>query len=311
MSSKQPIIIKKVKKGGGHGHHGGAWKVAYADFVTAMMAFFLLLWLLSSTSKEQKEGIADYFNNPTISLSKDGGGVGFMGGVDFSDQKKNTAPPLTPFTPPFQQPQSAPQQSIEELAEQAAREAENFIKERQERLEAEEAQRLQEAEEERFKDAEDQLRQAIQDVPELKELAASLIIDNTPEGLRIQIVDQDQRSMFPSGSAQMFDYANQLLGMVSKVVSKMPNKIAIGGHTDAVQFRSTSAYNNWDLSADRANASRQALIAAGVPEDHISRVSGHADRELLDKDDPSSARNRRISILLLRDAKDKKAEDQE
>lgn len=290
MSSNQTIIIKKIKKGGGHGHHGGAWKVAYADFVTAMMAFFLLLWLLSSTSKEQKEGIAEYFN-PTIALGKTGGGAGLMGGEAPSEKPMNTDPFSTPFSPIVNQHTANAEKDMEE--------AEDSEKE----MAKASAPSAEELEEQRFQKAAQTLRQAIQEIPELNQLADSLIIDNTPEGLRIQIVDQEKRSMFPSGSAKMFSYANKLMTLVSQVVRQMPNQIAIGGHTDAVPFSSESNYSNWELSADRANASRQALINAGIPEDHISRVSGYADRELLDKEDPASSRNRRISILLLREAK--------
>ena len=267
--AERPIIIKKIKKVSGHGHHGGAWKVAYADFVTAMMAFFLLLWLLSSTSKEQKEGIAEYFNPTLAIVNSTGAGQGFMGGDTQSSQTLNNDATISSVAII---PSSNSQKSSAET------------------------------EEESFEDAKERLRQAIQDVPELKQLAESLIVDTTPEGLRIQIVDQDKKSMFPSGSAEMFGYTKKLIDMVSKVVSDMPNKIALGGHTDAVPF-SSEHYSNWELSADRANASRQALIDAGIQESRISRVSGYADRELLDKENPTSSRNRRITILLLKEAK--------
>lgn len=268
----RPIIIKKIKKVEGHGHHGGAWKVAYADFVTAMMAFFLLLWLLSSTTDEQKQGIAEYFN-PTLALTKAGAGTGVMGGTTPEDGISiSAAGAIAPVVPTT---------SVES--------ANN--------------------DDERFKEAEAALKQAIQDVPELKDLADSLLIDNTPEGMRIQIVDQDRRSMFPSGSSEMFDYTKKLVSLVAQVVTAMPNKIALGGHTDAVPFRSGD-YTNWELSSDRANALRKQLIAEKIPQNRISRVSGYADRELLDKEDPKSSHNRRISILLLREDEEKSAPEE-
>jgi chemotaxis protein MotB len=157
-------------------------------------------------------------------------------------------------------------------------------------------------EEERFEEAAAELRQAIQSTPELAKLAESLIIDRTPEGLRIQIVDQDKYSMFPLGSAAMYDYARKLLAEVAKIVGKLPNRIAVTGHTDSTPYSRSSNYTNWELSTDRALASRRALVESGFPEDRVERVIGKADKEHLFPDEPNSPRNRRISVVLLRDA---------
>ena len=169
--------------------------------------------------------------------------------------------------------------------------------------EAELQKRIEQREEKQFAAAEFALRQAIQDVPELKNLADNLLIDRTPEGLRIQIVDQEKRSMFPLGSAQMVDNAQKLLALVALVVQKLPNKVSITGHTDAAPYAFGRYYTNWELSADRANASRRELVNDGVPADRIEKVVGLADRDPLVADDPRAASNRRISIVLLREAK--------
>ena len=278
----QPIIIKKIKKGGGHGHHGGAWKVAYADFVTAMMAFFLLLWLLNVTTDEQKEGIADYFA-PTFAASDTSGGSGIFGGQSpfESDTKIAAAQPFG-----FVVDKPVGQESSGEPSELSQEDAERLVAD---------------AEEEKFEQAEEELRQAMEDVPGMQELSENLIIERTPEGLRIQIVDQEDKPMFPLGSAKMYERTQKLIGLVAKVIEKLPNKIAIAGHTDATPYRPGATFTNWELSADRANASRRELEKHGIDTSRLFRVSGKAATDLLVPDDPQSARNRRISILLLRE----------
>ncbi|MBI1364270.1 MAG: flagellar motor protein MotB [Proteobacteria bacterium] len=295
-------IIKKIKKGGGHGHHGGAWKVAYADFVTAMMAFFLLLWLLNVTTKEQKQGIAEYFSpKETISVAKAGSGEGVMGGQT-PDHEQSISQSAVPFDMIVTNPTAgdADKEGQEKYAEKGQAE---FSEEQLDEVTKEAI--AADVEEKEFQSAEDELKQAMQKVPELLQLQDSLLIDRTPEGLRIQLVDQEQRSMFNSGSADMEPYAKQLIATVTKVIAKMPNKIAVAGHTDATPYRAGATYTNWELSADRANACRRELLANGLPPERIARVSGRADRELLMADDPKSPRNRRISILLLREHKAK------
>lgn len=343
-----PIIIKKVKKGGGDGHHGGAWKVAYADFVTAMMAFFLLLWLLNVSTDEQKQAISNYFNptHPTIADTRSGSG-GLLGGMSLApdgalvtnvqqitrpmmhETTAKTIEDLDSETPtdeaetedenPYnldedfelkitdkeegivgtEEPEDANDNETEESPEitkleetaDASKISEKAIKEEIEKRETE-----------MFEKAEEELRQAMQSFPELQELAENLIIDQTPEGLRVQIVDQEGKSMFPLGSAQMFDKTTELMQIVSDVMKKLPNKISIRGHTDSVQYRADAEYTNWELSTDRANASRRTMLETGLPAKRIENVVGKADSDHLIPEDPKSPQNRRISIILLRES---------
>ena len=291
------IIIKKIKKGGG-GHHGGAWKVAYADFVTAMMAFFLLLWLLNVSTKEQLDGIADYFTRTSASVATSGAG-GVMGGLNMTTEGSLTSnKQMTATTENRPSDVEEPTRDDIELNKKSKKEVseDSF-----EKLKAQE-------EEKQFQKAMDEIKQAIQDDPSLKELAKNLIVDMTPEGLRIQIVDQQGKSMFPLGSAKMYDETKMLITKVSQVVNQLPQKISVRGHTDGVPYGDAASYDNWNLSADRANASRQALVQAGLDPKRIANVSGKADTEHLFPADPTSPQNRRISIILMRDyPADKKA----
>ena len=287
--SDRPILIKKVKKVVGHGHHGGAWKVAYADFVTAMMAFFLLMWLINTTDPEQKRGIAEYFAPASVSSTTSGSG-GILGGTSLGDDgaqgsgSRSVIEQLAPEAP--DQVEDAGQSS--NLA--AATEAE--LREEIARREAEE-----------FASAAASLRQAMQDMPELAELSRHLIIDQTPEGLRIQLVDQEGRSMFDNNSAQPNERARVLLRAVSRVINQLPNRVTVTGHTSAVAGqRRASAPGDWSLSSSRADASRQILQGAGVDPDRVYQVSGKAGSDPLYPDDPTLAGNRRIAIVLLREA---------
>ena len=279
-----PIIIKKIKKGGHAGHHGGAWKVAYADFVTAMMAFFLLMWLINTTSPEQKRGIADYFAPASVSPTTSGSG-GILGGTSLADSgtrasgSKDIIQALAPEAPPNvtdsgqSQTQSAAQsQGAEQKADDAA-----------------------------LTSAAQSLRQAMQDMPELAELSKQIIVDQTPEGLRIQLVDQEGRSMFEEGSAKPNDRAKVLLLAVAKVVNKLPNRVTIAGHTSADAGGAKPA-SDWALSSARADASRQILQNAGVDADRIYQVAGKAASDPLYPDDPMLPGNRRITVMLLREA---------
>ena len=279
----QPIVVKKIVKGGGH--HGGAWKVAYADFVTAMMAFFLLLWLLNVATDEQKNAISNYFDPTHPKVSKDTSGAGgVMGGLTMSPQgaMANMQNPLTP-----QQINKERLRGTDSQSKVAQKSAKEIAREKEEKK--------------RFKDAEQKLKQAIQKDPELAKLAKNLIIDMTPEGLRIQIVDQEGEPMFPSGSARMFPKMEALLQKITEIVMDMPNEISIRGHTDSVKYASGASYTNWELSADRANASRRVMLDAKLPADRLNNVMGKADTEPLIADDPSDPRNRRISIILLKE----------
>ncbi len=283
------IIVKKVKKAA-HSHHGGAWKVAYADFVTAMMAFFLLLWLLNATTDEQKKGIADYFSPASLSRRTSGAG-GVMGGTVIAEEGA-----LTDQTAALNIAKNVPssEQASTDFGPNDGRSIEDLSREELDEL-------MARREQEQFDEAARTLRQAIEAVPDLKELAQNIIIDHTPEGMRIQIVDQHGKSMFPLGQANMFDHTRRLMDLVADAISRLPQKIAIKGHTDAAPFVSNTGYSNWELSTDRANASRRALIEAGIDPSRIDSVAGRAAQELLTPENPYDPRNRRISIILLRE----------
>ena len=303
----QQIIIKRIKKVAG-GHHGGAWKVAYADFVTAMMAFFLLLWLLNAVTEEQLTGVSNYFAPTMASKSSSGAGGMLAGKVISSDgaQTSNTSSPtLVQHLPPssigpggedltgskeFPSDQEGEGKDGKDGKDKAGMSEQDF-KEAQ-------AQR----EQQKFDKAKEMLDNAMKGIPELKQFQGSMLVDNTPEGLRVQITDQEGLAMFPSGSSAPFGHTKAMLELVSRVIRQLPdNRIAISGHTDSIPYRDPSGYTNWELSADRALATRRALIASGVPEGRIDRVVGRADQEPLDKNDPKGLRNRRISIILLRE----------
>jgi len=293
------IIIKKVKKGGHGGHHGGAWKVAYADFVTAMMAFFLLLWLLQATTEEQKLGIANYFAPSSVSRATSGGG-GLMGGRTFT--KKGASPnDQTPIGVMIKLPTNPADAESQDNPE--TNEADTMAQDPAGDMAARDMEKLLAKQEEaQFAAAEQALQKAIEGVPDLRSLTNNLVIDRTEDGMRIQIVDEVGKSMFPSGSAEMFDHTRKLLSLVVDAIRKLPQQIAIKGHTDSTPYANTHGYSNWELSSDRANSSRRALIKAGLPPERISSVVGLADTDHLDKDNPFSPRNRRISIILLRNS---------
>jgi chemotaxis protein MotB len=292
MADERPIIIKKVVKKGGHGHHGGAWKVAYADFVTAMMAFFLLLWLLNATTEEQKKGISNYFAPTSISNSESGAG-GILGGLSLSEVSALRADEMPPLQPRQTEEGVESREATETDLKRGSKADGQGVQDDvlREAKRAEEAQQLEQAA--------DRLKQAIAQSPELAELARNLIVEMTPEGLRIQLIDQERRSMFASGQAVPLPHTRQLLAKVAEVIQTVPNALNISGHTDALPFARADGYGNWELSADRAQASRRVLLANGVPDSRVFTVTGKADRAPLIKDDPFAAANRRISITLL------------
>ena len=285
----QPIVLKRIKKVTGGGHHGGAWKVAYADFVTAMMAFFLLMWLINTTSPEQKRGIADYFAPASVSETTSGSGGILSGTALGNDGAKNagTAPMIQDLSPDSRNPNDGKNKDASKATQQATTE----------QLQ----QELQKREQAAFNSAAQSLRQALQDMPELTELSKNIIIDQTPEGLRIQLVDQEGRSMFEQGSIQPNPRAKLLLRAVAKVINQLPNRISIYGHTSA-NAGGGKAEGDWNLSSGRANASRQVLVGSGVDADRVYQVSGKASSEPLYPDDPALPGNRRIAIVLLREA---------
>ncbi|MEJ7138659.1 flagellar motor protein MotB [Amphibiibacter pelophylacis] len=271
----QPIIVKKIKKGG-HAAHGGAWKIAYADFVTAMMAFFLLMWLLGSTSNGDKAGIADYFNQPLRVALMGGDGAGDAtsivkgGGQDLSRQAGQVKRGDTPSRSTLAKTQ------LQQL--------------RQEQLRAEVAM---------LTDLKEKVESAI-NLEKLAPFRSQILMDMTREGLRIQIVDSQNRPMFDSGSARVKPYMLELLRALGGVLATVPNYITIEGHTDAVPLGGDrSAYTNWELSADRANASRRELILGGLPAGQVLRVQGLADSIPLEKDAPTAPINRRISLIVM------------
>src|SRR5215469_437586 len=318
-----PVIIKKIKKGGHGGHHGGAWKVAYADFVTAMMAFFLLLWLLNVTTDVQKRGIADYFE-PTITSKSNSGAGGVLGGLTVGTPGSETVPLSQPNFNPAQTALRQPNEGDDgneggSAASDPSQDNNNTgagpdkntgagpsnntgagpVQEKK-LTEAEFQKEAAEREEKRFEEAKKALEDAVKGSPELAALAKNLMIDETPEGLRIQLVDQDKSPMFPLGSAELMDPAKKLMTLVAQVINKLPNKISITGHTDSTQYAFGAKYTNWELSADRANATRREFQNDGLPANRIERVVGVADQDPLEKKDPAAPDNRRISIVLLR-----------
>ena len=271
---QQPIIIKRIKKGG-HGHHGGAWKVAYADFVTAMMAFFLLLWLLSATDEETKEGIAEYFT-PTIGL-RDSEGIGFEGGEKptVDGTKKDDMSPIGIVVG------KQPQGPIPEKPDQDAM------------IEGEAESKL-------FEKAEEQIKKALEEDPSLREFKDQIIVEQTPEGLKIEFLDLDKSPMFKPGGADLTLFGEKMLARMASIVVTLPNYISVTGHTDVSPLNEDKKYTNWELSADRANSARRYFLTTNMEAERVAKVVGMADKELLVKDDPRSARNRRISVILLR-----------
>ncbi len=271
----QPIIIKRVKKGG-HATHGGAWKIAYADFVTAMMAFFLLMWLLGSTSEGDKKGISDYFQSPMKVAMQGGSGAGASSSV-----VNGGGSDLTQTTGQAKRGEGADRKAKRLSAEQAKAEAAKRDAKMLAALSA-------------------KIAAAISSKPKMAEFASQIRLEITPDGLQIQIVDDQKRPMFDSGSAMLKPYMRDILREIGTALLDVENKISLDGHTDRSAYGNADrGYSNWELSADRANASRRELASAGMPEDKLARVVGMASSLLLDPADPLSPSNRRISILVM------------
>ena len=278
----QPIVIKRIAAG--HGHHGGGWKVAFADFAMAMMAFFLLMWLMGSTSAEQKGGISQYFKNPSVaqgvSPSPSPSAVQGPGGPSSSMIN------LGGSTEQYKNPAPADAKEDEDPTKKAAEDAKAA------------AVAIERAETERLETLKEDLTQAINEEGTLKPFKDQIMMDLTPEGLRIQIVDRDNRSMFDLGGATLKDYSLAVLLELAKAIRKVPNRVSISGHTDQSKFVRQN-YGNWELSTDRANAARRALIVGGLPEEKIGRVVGLASTVLLDNTQADNPINRRISIVVM------------
>ena len=276
-----PIIIKRIKKGG-HGHHGGSWKVAFADFATAMMAFFLLLWLMGSTTEEQRGAISEYFNNPSDVAGKSPvpspNPIQGPGGASTSMIQLGGAMELhhSP-SPPAEAAPPTPGTQTQTLAG------------------SEEAERL---DRERLQALLEELKTAIDERESLAKFKDQILLDVTPEGVRIQIIDHERRSMFPLGSAKLESFSENILFELATIISTVPNRISISGHTDIRPYVYVN-YSNWELSADRANAARRALITGGLPAEKVGRVVGLASSVLLDAQVPDSPVNRRISIVVM------------
>lgn len=281
----QPIIIKRVKKGG-HAAHGGAWKIAYADFVTAMMAFFLLMWLLGSTTEGDKKGIADYFASPLkLALLASGSGAG-----DAAHVIKGGGQDLSRATG-----------QVKRGDVEAPRDTVNLHQLKAEQIRAEAA---------RLENLRQQIENAIAASPELQAMAGQIRLEMTADGLRIQILDEHGRPMFASGSAVVQPSMRRLLQLMGGILATVPNRLTLEGHTDAQPFaggeRANATYGNWELSADRANASRRELLAGGLPDEQVLRVQGLAASHPFDRRDPLAPANRRISIVVMtREAEDR------
>jgi len=337
---KNNVLIRKEEVIAA-GHHGGSWKVAYADFVTAMMAFFLLMWLLNATTEAQRKGLADYFSpNSVLSHNSSGTGQPFGGRTAFSDgsmlsdlgtpqvtvgqqpvvddvdddgsqviaqprphrdDSKSKAPDLGGRPAPQAAPRPARDSATEARAATTADPAALAEKPRKP-TEAELRAEIQRREKQDFEQAAQQVREAVASDPQLADLAGQLAVDTTPEGLRIQIRDADHAAMFPFGSAVPNEKARLLLQKVAPVLARMTQDISIAGHTDAAPY-SGSGFTNWELSADRANATRKLLVESGLQTSRIRSVTGNAERDLAVPNDPLAAANRRISIVVLRAAR--------
>jgi chemotaxis protein MotB len=281
----RPIIIKKVKKVV-HAHHGGAWKIAYADFVTAMMAFFLLLWLISMTTPEQKQGLADYFAPPNISASNSGSG-GVMGGTAMDSagaQMSGSVSTQVNADAPL------PKESVENGAQTAAT------------SQSDSQADLKSTQEQAFHSAAASIRQAWQAMPEITEIADNLLVEETPEGLNIQIVDQEGRPMFPEGSKFPFELTRKAIAAIAPILQQLPNQISISGHTAAGGVFSNPRYGPWDLSSDRANVVRSILSEFGLADDRVEAVTGRSTSDPFFPNDPYMAANQRVKITVLYDA---------
>lgn len=272
----QPIIIKKVKKAA-HAHHGGAWKIAYADFVTAMMAFFLLMWLISMTTQEQKNGLAEYFA-PTAALSPSASGAGGMlwGTALDTSGKKSSAPRDVPM--------AAKQ-------EDGARRTNSGRSDREVTRAA--------TDEQANHSAIASIRQALQKMPDIADLSRNIVIEPTKEGVDVSLVDEAGRSMFPEGSVQPYPRTRVVLEALAPTLRQMPNRLSVTGHTAAARPGSAGGVDPWNLTTGRALAIREILVGAGFPSDRFASVSGRGDTEPTFPDNPYISPNRRVTVTLL------------
>jgi chemotaxis protein MotB len=297
---QRPIIIVKRKKKGVEGHHGGAWKVAYADFVTAMMAFFLVMWLVTAVSKDKRAAIFEYFKNPSMESGKSvkpapgqmgpGGAstspINLGGGLDAMRTASTRRPDIG----------AAPNLPTREQIADPNFDQSHLTKAQ---TEAQAREQVAAAEHKKLETLMEELKEAVSKSQALEPFKDQLLLDITPEGIRIQIVDAQNRPMFDVGSARLRDYTQSILHELTPYLSSVPNRISITGHTDIRPYPGQGGYSNWELSADRANAARRALVLAGLPDEKIARVVGLSSSVLFDKQDPQSPINRRISIVIM------------
>jgi chemotaxis protein MotB len=298
--NQRPIIIVKRKKNGGGGHHGGAWKVAYADFVTAMMAFFMVMWLVTAVSKDKRAAIFEYFKNPSMESGKSvkpapgqmgpGGAstspINLGGGLDAVRTATTKRPDIG----------ASPNLSIREQIADPNFDKNNPTKAQ---TDAQAREQITAAEHRKLETLMEELKEAVSKSQALEPFKDQLLLDITPDGIRIQIVDAQNRPMFDVGSARLRDYTQSILHELTPYLSSVPNRISITGHTDIRPYPGQGGYSNWELSADRANAARRALVLAGLPDEKIARVVGLSSSVLFNKDDPQSPINRRISIVIM------------
>ncbi|MCQ4315449.1 motility protein MotB [Stutzerimonas zhaodongensis] len=270
MDNNQPIIVKRIKKVAA-GHHGGAWKIAFADFATAMMAFFLVMWLMSSATPEQKLAISGYFQDPIGFTESASPHVIDLGGT----------------------PTPSPDRTLNDVVDPDVQQSEATI-------DAEQAQTFSEQlDRERLELLLHELQNKVDENPDLTRFKDQILFEITQDGLRIQIMDAANRPMFALGSAQLQPYFEDILLAMADTIRAVPNKISISGHTDAKPYSGRGDFGNWELSAGRANAARRALVAGGYPEEQLARVVGYASSALFDREDPLNPVNRRIDILVL------------
>lgn len=292
MSKNNNIIIRgKHKSGhGGHGGSHGAWKIAYADFMTALMAFFLMMWLTSSTPENVRKGMANYFApvgnainiSGTSSVLEGGQSLEDIGNLEKMKLEQSIFSPITNYNSSSKKeensevqdsssPSPSPSKSMSALKEQQI-----------------------------FEEVQKILKESIVKDPLLQKMSDNILINVTSEGLKIEIIDKNGENMFAVGSKQMLTGMTLALTKIGKIIRILPNQINVTGHTDARPYGASATYNNWDLSTDRALESRRFLVSSGFPEQKIASVVGKASNELLTPQDPLSSSNRRISILVLR-----------
>lgn len=285
--SLPPLILTKKKKLPAEGH-GGAWKIAYADFVTAMMAFFLLLWLLNATTEDQMHGISEYFAPTSVAEDETAVGEALKGlalSVEGAMRSASARPSVSVAVPTYGEEGQGDEDGQERQSQDEVHTKPSKAQADQQEIEL-------------LNRAMEQLRQSIEELPDYREIQESLVIEMTPEGLVIQVLDQTKKPMFEPNSPDLTRDSRRLLALVGSIIASLPNDVTVTGHTERNGFEDGSEFTNWELSGLRAVATRQWLINAGLPGERIIEVEGRADTELLDPRNPQSERNRRISILL-------------